>query len=175
MNQEAHTDISEPGGRSPAEIEADIARTRADMDETLDALQHRLSPEMITAQARSYLAEQTEGGRELVENFIEAVRRNPLPMALLGLSVGWLMLSGRRGSRMPRQEMIRRPERLPAQSPAPAQPVTRSPRVNLIDSAAEDAKRDVRESVHAAAQDVAAREQLNVGTRGRPAGPGTSH
>ena len=90
-------DTTDPAGKDPAAIEDDIARTRADMDSTLDEIQNRLSPDMLLNQARSYLRGNTDGGREFVDNLTESVRRNPIPVALIGIGIGWLMMSGRRG------------------------------------------------------------------------------
>ena len=45
---------------SPREIREDIAETRAEMSETIDAIQQRLSPETLKAQAKSAVAEQLD-------------------------------------------------------------------------------------------------------------------
>ena len=83
-----------------AEVErAEIERTRADMGETVDAIQHRLSPENLKEQAKERVKEATvgkaQGGGSTI---VEVVRANRLPAALTGLGLGWLFMSARRQS-----------------------------------------------------------------------------
>jgi hypothetical protein len=78
------------GERSPDEIEAEIARTRAEMDETLHAIERKLSPGELLDQAMAHLR---NGPGDYAAHLGEAVKRDPLPVALIGLGVGWLVLS----------------------------------------------------------------------------------
>lgn len=78
---------------SPDEIEQDIARTRAHIDRTLDVLTARLSPGNMVDQA---LRTARETGGEFTLNLGRTIRDNPVPTALLGVGLGWLMLAGRR-------------------------------------------------------------------------------
>jgi hypothetical protein len=58
---------------------------------TLEAIQERLSPGQIFDQAVAYL--RSSGGNEFLHNFGATVRDNPVPVALLGTGLAWLMLS----------------------------------------------------------------------------------
>lgn len=78
---------------SPDEIEQDIAKTRAHIDRTLDVLTARLSPGALMDQA---LQTARDTGGEFTLNLGRTIRENPVPTALLGIGVGWLMLAGRR-------------------------------------------------------------------------------
>ncbi|HEX5515609.1 MAG TPA: DUF3618 domain-containing protein [Gammaproteobacteria bacterium] len=89
----------DPAGRSPEEIEQEIRQTRSQMDNTLDAIQQRLSPGYLMDEAFRYL--RYGGGNEFVHNFNESIKRNPVPMALMGVSLAWLMMSGREGRYAP--------------------------------------------------------------------------
>lgn len=82
------------GERTPDEIENEIAMTRAEMSSTLDAIQRKLSPGQILDQALSYVR---SGPGEFASNFAETVKQNPVPVTLLGISLGWLMMSRRNG------------------------------------------------------------------------------
>lgn len=86
---------------SPEQIEHEISATRADIDETLDALQNKLSPGELLDQALSYAK---DGGGEFAANFGRTVRDNPVPVALLGVGIGWLMVSGRSEPEVDRRE-----------------------------------------------------------------------
>lgn len=67
--------------RSSEEIRRDIDRTRADMDETVDRLESRLSPGQLLDQAWGMV----KGG-----GVGDVVRDHPVPLALMGLGVAWL-------------------------------------------------------------------------------------
>jgi hypothetical protein len=92
----------EPGGyearnRSPADIEDDIERTRSELDRTIDALAQRLSLSELINEAFEWMG----SAREIADNFGRGVRNNPIPLALVGAGLGWLMLDGE-GRRRPR-------------------------------------------------------------------------
>lgn len=72
------------------EIQEEIERTRGEMSSTLDAIERKLSPRQLMDQAvdtmREIASDQSAVGH--------VVRENPIPLALIGLGVGWLALSG---------------------------------------------------------------------------------
>ncbi len=84
------------------EVEAtrvEIERTRAGMSETIDAIQERLSPENLKEQAKDRVKEATVGrAREARSSIVDTVRANPLPAALTGIGLGWLLVNARRQS-----------------------------------------------------------------------------
>jgi hypothetical protein len=81
---------------SPEAIERENALIRARLAETLSAIEDRLSPESLKEQAMAYLREEaSEWGAE-VGAF---VRRNPLPLAVVGVGLGWLAVTLLRGGR----------------------------------------------------------------------------
>lgn len=74
--------------RSAREIEAEIEHTRAEIAQTIDALEDRLAPESILDSLRAELAVflHSPGGRRIVE----IVSNNPIPVALSAIGLGWL-------------------------------------------------------------------------------------
>ncbi|HYF59708.1 MAG TPA: DUF3618 domain-containing protein [Burkholderiaceae bacterium] len=80
--------------RRPDQIEDDIARTRAEVSSTIDAIQSKLTPGEIMDQALQYL--RTNGTGEFGRNLGRSVRENPLPVALIGVGIAWLMVGGGR-------------------------------------------------------------------------------
>jgi hypothetical protein len=80
--------------RTPAEIEAEIFRTRADMDATLGAIESRLTAGALFDQSVDYLRH--SGANEFVSNLGTSVKQNPLSLVLVGVGLTWLMLSGRK-------------------------------------------------------------------------------
>jgi len=79
--------------RAPEEIENDLERTRAQMSSTIDAIQHKLTPGEMMDQAFAYAKNSLPA--DFGVNLGNAVRDNPVPTALIGLGVAWLMMSGR--------------------------------------------------------------------------------
>ena len=106
------------------QIRAEIEDTRADMSQTINEIQERLSPEHLMGQVKETVREATIGKVERVMETIgevteparEAISRagstikeagtsvgysvwrNPLPLALIGLGVGMLFMKSRRGN-----------------------------------------------------------------------------
>jgi hypothetical protein len=80
------------GTRRPEEILADIHRTRDEMDHTLQAIEHRLTPGQLVDQGLDYL--KNSGAREYVNNLSSSVKTHPLPATLTGIGIAWLMAVG---------------------------------------------------------------------------------
>lgn len=85
------------GTRRPEQILAEIERTRSEMDATLGAIEQRLTPGQLVDQGLDYL--KSSGAKEFATNLGGSVRDNPLPVALVGIGLAWLMASGRNGGR----------------------------------------------------------------------------
>lgn len=105
-----------------AEIRANIEQTRADMSETINAIQERLNPTHLKEQAKEQVREQFEEAKEMVREatigrvehmvqhasdtvndarytMMDTVRENPIPAALVGIGLGWLFMN--RSTRTP--------------------------------------------------------------------------
>ena len=78
----------------PAAIERDLHATRERLDSRLHELSRRLSPGQMVDEALHYL--RSSQGADFARNLTEAVRERPLPVALAGLGIGWLMIAGPR-------------------------------------------------------------------------------
>ncbi len=103
MNGEMHTTSGEReripprrmnGEASAEELQHDLDRTRADLNETLRAIEQRFSPGQMLDQALDYMK---GGPKEYAHNLSEQVKDNPLPVALIGVGIAWLMMGPPRG------------------------------------------------------------------------------
>lgn len=83
----------------PEEIRSQIEQTRAGMSETIDAIQTRLSPSRVVADAKESvttatvdkmkrLADQANGTKTVV---LDTIHENPLPAALAAVAAAGLM------------------------------------------------------------------------------------
>jgi len=82
--------------RSPEEIEREIERERAGLTSTLDDLQDKFSVETI---ARQFSDQFREHGGDIGRSVTDAVKRNPIALALTGAGLAWLMAGDKVPSR----------------------------------------------------------------------------
>ncbi len=78
-----------------------MEQARAEMAETVDALQEKLQPQNLEEQARTRAA---DAARARSQQVLEAVRRNPLPVVLAGGMLGLLL--ARRLSRQGSSDVV---------------------------------------------------------------------
>jgi gas vesicle protein len=74
-------------GEDPNAIRADIERTRAEMDETVDALGYKAD---VKTRAKEKLSRATPDGRQ-VRRAANTAQENPLGLAIGGIAVGFLV------------------------------------------------------------------------------------
>ena len=94
--------------QSSDEIMTETNRTRAEIERNLEALEQRLSPDEVLDQIGQAVAPARDGAVEFARNLADTVRENPIPAAMVGIGLGWLLLSGRRSD----PAMDERPERV---------------------------------------------------------------
>lgn len=89
------TDVRTEARKDPDQLAREIDTTRANLGQTLDALQARLSPGQLLDEAmRTFRGP----AGEFAHNLGTQVRNNPLPVALIGAGIAWLMTSQRAGA-----------------------------------------------------------------------------
>lgn len=72
-------------------LERQIDATRAELDDTLIALQNKLKLQNISGRVVDSLKDAVRGGAPKV---IEAMRNNPMPTAMIAAGVGWMIMRG---------------------------------------------------------------------------------
>lgn len=77
------------------EIEAEVARSRARLDETLRHIEHKLSASGMVDDALASLRRTRHG--DVVDRAMGALRDNPVPVLAVMAGIGWLI--GRASSR----------------------------------------------------------------------------
>jgi gas vesicle protein len=95
MNHDTHDDTARGNGsRRPTQIMAEINRTRDEMDQTLNAIEQRLTPGQLVDQGLDFLKH--SGAREYAANLGHSVKTNPLPVTLAGIGLAWMMATSNR-------------------------------------------------------------------------------
>jgi hypothetical protein len=97
--------------RRAAEIRSEIAQTREQMSETIEAIQERLTPSNLVAQASDSVKEAAsrkvqqmtntagEAAEQVLDSsFVQTLRSNPIPAAMIGIGTAWLLLRRRSDS-----------------------------------------------------------------------------
>jgi gas vesicle protein len=75
--------------RDSSQLRSEIDRTRAQMDSTFDALENKLTPGQLLEEVWSLF----KGGSTAGANKLwQIAREHPLPTAVVGLGVGWMLL-----------------------------------------------------------------------------------
>ena len=95
--------------RSPEQIQRDIRQTRTEMSETLDAIRDKFSPGELLDQALSYFKSSNSGdgtgvgeaASQWASNLGDTIKQNPVPVALIGAGLAWLMMGGSRRTGSP--------------------------------------------------------------------------
>jgi hypothetical protein len=93
-------------------LREEIEQTRERMSETLDQLGERLNPNRIKQQVKDNVREATIGRvedmarhasvrvNETREGLLDTIRDNPVPAAMIGIGLGWMLFNGRRDTRI---------------------------------------------------------------------------
>jgi hypothetical protein len=76
-------------------IERNIDATRADMRATLEALERRFSFDRLVDLTVGRIRDR---GGEFAGNLTDAAARNPVPLLLTSIGIGWMMLTSRRSA-----------------------------------------------------------------------------
>jgi len=80
------------------EIEREIEETRRDMTRTTAEIERRLSPDGLMNGAMTWLRTNPRG-RAMTDDVMDVVGRNPLPIVLIGIGLGWLAWEMSNGGR----------------------------------------------------------------------------
>jgi hypothetical protein len=93
MMKRNHSDAD----KSADQLERELEATRDDIRHTIGEIEDRLTPGQLVDQAMSYL--RGSGARTFASNFGRSLRDNPMPVALIGTGVAWMMVEGGRSNR----------------------------------------------------------------------------
>lgn len=81
--------------RSAAEVEAEVEASRNELDRNMEALRSKMTPGQLFDEA-ARMAGGT--GQQVASKFVEQAKANPMPLAVMGLGLAWLMVSNNKQS-----------------------------------------------------------------------------
>ncbi len=81
--------MTQSSEKSSADIQREIDVDRQRIGARIDAIQERMSPGQLVDEVIAYA--KGSGGADYLSNLGKAVRTNPLPVALMGVSLAWLV------------------------------------------------------------------------------------
>jgi hypothetical protein len=79
--------------RTAAEVEADVEASRNELDRNVDALRQKMTPGQLFDEAARMMG---GTGQQVASKFAEQAKANPMPLAVMGLGLAWLMVSNNR-------------------------------------------------------------------------------
>ncbi len=81
--------------KSAADIELEVEASRDNLDRTVEALKDKMTPGQLFDEASRAVG---STGQQVFAKFVEQAKENPMPLAVMGLGLAWLMSSsGRSG------------------------------------------------------------------------------
>jgi len=83
--------------KSAAEVEAEVEAQRGRLDRTVEALKDKMTPGQLFDEASHALG---GAGQRLVTKLIEEAAEHPMPFALTGIGLAWLIASASRSANM---------------------------------------------------------------------------
>lgn len=86
------------GSRTSAELEREVSEQRNRIEARIGEIKHRLSPGQLLDEALSY---SKHGGEQFASNLGQQISANPLPAALVGIGLAWLMAGNMSGGARP--------------------------------------------------------------------------
>src|SRR3984893_4821862 len=84
-------------GTQSEQLERKAHQVRARLTETLEELRARMTPGQVVDQLADYAREGLAA--EFFRNLAREIRENPLPLALIGAGVAWLIIASSQASR----------------------------------------------------------------------------
>lgn len=76
--------------KSAADVEREVETSRSNLDRTMEALKDKMTPGQLFDEASRALG---STGQQVFSKFVEQAKENPMPLAVMGLGLAWLMTS----------------------------------------------------------------------------------
>lgn len=78
--------------KSSADVEKDVEASRSALDRNVEALRDKMTPGQLLDEAMTTMG---GAGQQIASKFIDQAKQNPMPLAVMGLGIAWLVASNR--------------------------------------------------------------------------------
>jgi len=92
--------------KTAADVEREVEASRGNLDRTVDALREKMTPGQLFDEASRAMG---GAGQQVITKFVEQAKENPMPLAVMGLGLAWLMSTSGKG-RSSAPQGYRRPQ-----------------------------------------------------------------
>ena len=82
--------------RTSADVEREVEATRGQIDQTVEALKQKMQPKELFDEASHYVG---AASNRTLTMMMERAKQNPIPLALMGLGLAWMLVGRRRAAR----------------------------------------------------------------------------
>ena len=142
--------------KTAADVEREVEASRGNLDRTVDALREKMTPGQLFDEASRAMG---GAGQQVVTKFVEQAKENPMPLAVMGLGLAWLMTTS--GKSQPSAPQGYRP----AQDWVSGQPGVND-RLHAAGDKVSDLVAEARDKVSGAASSMSDIKRTAVGAAG---------
>ena len=82
--------------KTSEDVEREVETSRGNLDRTVEALRSKMTPGQLFDETAHAMG---GAGQQVLSKFIDQAKENPMPLAVMGLGLAWLMTSNKTGSR----------------------------------------------------------------------------
>lgn len=79
--------------RTSADVEREVEATRGQIDQTVQALKEKMQPRELFNEASRFMGAASD---RTLTMMMQRAKQNPIPLALMGLGLAWMVVGGRR-------------------------------------------------------------------------------
>jgi hypothetical protein len=84
--------------KSAEDVEREVETSRENLDRTVEALKSKMTPGQLFDEATHAMG---GAGQQVFSKFLDQAKENPMPLAVMGLGLAWLMSTSNKGGSRP--------------------------------------------------------------------------
>lgn len=84
--------------KTAEDVEREVEASRGNLDRTVEALKGKMTPGQLFDEAAHAMG---GAGQEMFSKFVDQAKENPMPLAVMGLGLAWLMSTSNKGGARP--------------------------------------------------------------------------
>lgn len=81
--------------KTAEDVEREVEASRGNLDRTVEALKSKMTPGQLIDEASHAMG---GAGQQVLSKFMDQAKENPMPLAVMGLGLAWLMTTSNKGA-----------------------------------------------------------------------------